>query len=133
MNHPIAAATMATIVPARNALTMKWNASALRTSSTTFQVSLTSAPVESTPASVSMAVQIGVVRRGLGVTDDHQPSVGSMEHLDRRAVEAAQRLGRDHRARITRRGTAACEVHDQIEEAEDRIHVVRDDDHGHLL
>src|SRR5207247_1247959 len=116
MNQPTAAAMIATIVPARIALSMKWNASSLRTSSTRFHVSRTVVPPRSMSVSGMTApvVQVGVVRRGLGMADDHEPSVGGLEHLDRRPVQPAQRLGRDHVARIARGRTAAREVDDPI-------------------
>src|SRR5258708_39077998 len=80
MNQPTTAATTATIVPARSALSMKWNASALRTSSTRFGVSRT-------VASMSMAVPVvvvhlGAVRRRFGVTDDDALPRRRLDHLD---------------------------------------------------
>ena len=73
---------IATIVPARNALTMKWNASALRTSSTRFHVSRPLASASNVPASVSSmavaVVQVGVEGRGLGMPDDDEAPVGGV-------------------------------------------------------
>ena len=38
---------------------------------------------------------VGVVGRRLGLADDDEPAVGGGQHLDRRAVEPAERLGGD--------------------------------------
>src|SRR5690242_6663027 len=82
MNQPATAATTATTVPARSALSMKWKASALRTSSTMFGVSRTAASVN-----MAVVVHLGVIGRGFGVADDDELTVARLEHLDRRAVE----------------------------------------------
>src|SRR5690242_17697882 len=120
MNQPIPAATTAMIVPARNAFTMKWNASAFRTSSTRFHVSRTFTSVRSMTVTV---VHLGVIGRGLRMSDDDEAPVRRVQHLDGRSVEAAQRLGGDHVARIAARGAATREIYDPIEETEDRVHV----------
>ena len=43
-------------------------------------------------------VAAAVDERRLRLADDDEPSVGRAQHLDRRAVEAAERLARDHLA-----------------------------------
>ena len=80
-----------------------------------------------------MVMQIGVVARGLGLADDDEPPVGRAQDLDRRLVQAGERLGRDHLVGRSRDRAAGTEVHDAVEVREDRVHVVGDDHHGHLL
>src|SRR5216683_1217041 len=95
MNQPMLAATIATIVPARNALTMYGYASVLRTSSTTFHVSRTLAST-SNPAplvgNMTVAVmEIGVIGRGLGMTDDDESPIRRLHGSEGRGCRAARR------------------------------------------
>ena len=107
MNQPTTAATIATAVPARNALTMKWNAKRFAASAISARDTCVSVRV----------VQARVVARRLRLADHDEPAVGRVQHLDRRLVEARQRLGRDHLVRRARHRAAAPEVHDAIEVA----------------
>ena len=69
MNQPMTAATTATIVPARNAFTMKWNSRRRRTSSRRFHVKPLSAMVIRTPPASVMGVDVGL-------SDHDEPAVG---------------------------------------------------------
>ena len=78
-----------------------------------------------------MVMQVGVVARRLRLPDDDEPAVGRAQHLDRRAVQPRQRLGRDHLfAASPATAPPRAEVHDAVEVGEDRVHVVGDDHHG---
>src|SRR2546430_13440580 len=76
---------------------------------------------------------VAVDECGLGLTDDDEPAVGGMEDLDRCAVEAAERLARDLLFGSALDRAAAGEVDDAVEVADDRVDVVRDEQHGDLL
>ena len=82
MNQPIAPAITATIAPASSACTMKGNSVSCSRSPTGSQERLAS--------SVDMIVAGVVVGGRLRRADDDEAAVGGLEHLDRRAVEAAQ-------------------------------------------
>src|SRR5579862_4992445 len=126
MNQPIAPASTATAVPASSAFAMKWNSSSRCTSATGFH----EIPWK-IAASVLMARAVQV--RGLRLAHDDAPAVAAEQHLDRRGVQPAERLRGDHLlGRAGDRG-AAGEVHDAVEVAEDRVHVVRDEEHGDVL
>ena len=87
-------------VPASSALTMKWYSSSCATSCARFQVSVGCAASAGMRAvrRAGRIVAVVVMRRRLGLADDDQPAVGGAQHLDRRAVQRAQRLARDHLA-----------------------------------
>src|SRR5712692_6516219 len=93
MNQPVTPAMTATIVPASSALTMNGYEKSCRRSLIGFQES----PWKSEAS--SMRVAVAVHERRLGLSDDDEPAVGCSQHLDRCAVETAQRLARDHRLR----------------------------------
>ena len=65
--------------------------------------------------------------------DDDEPSVGRAQHLDRNAVQRGERLGRDHVFGLSFDRGPAGEVHDAVEVADDRVDVVRDEQHGDVL
>src|SRR3954453_14973102 len=75
----------------------------------------------------------GVDRGWLGRPDDDQAPIGGLEHLDRNVVETAQDLARDHLAGLADDSAAAREVDDAIEIAEDRVDIVRDEQHRYAL
>ena len=62
-----------------------------------------------------MLVAVAVMRGRLGQPDDDEPSVGGLQHLDRDAVEAAQRLGGDHLARRADGRVPGAEVDDAVQ------------------
>src|SRR4051794_3317783 len=66
-------------------------------------------------------------------TDDDQPPVGGREDLDRRPVEACQRLAGDDLAGRARGGAPVGHVDHPVERREDRVHVVRDHQHRDVL
>src|SRR5256714_13152366 len=125
MNQPVTPAMTATIVPAASALTMKGYVKSCWTSVSGFQES----PWKTAASGMSAAVDGG----GVGLTDDDEPAVGGTEDLDRRAVEAAERLARDHLFGSALDRAAAGEVDDAVEVADDRVDVVRDEQHGDPL
>src|SRR5439155_16448151 len=125
MNQPVTPAITATIVPAASALTMKGYVKSCWTSVSGFQ--------ESPWKTAASGMTVAVDEWGLGLTDDDEPAVGGMEDLDRRAVEAAERLARDHLFGSALDRAAAGEVDDAVEVADDRVDVVRDEQHGDLL
>src|SRR5436189_1509606 len=127
INQPVTPAMTATIVPASSALTMNGKAKSWRTSSAGFQES----PWK-TEAS-SMLVPVSVDERSFRLADDDEPAVGGAQHLDRRAVEAAERGARDHLGGAAFDGAAAGDVDDAVEVAEDRVDVVGDEQHRDLL
>src|SRR2546421_3176230 len=106
MNHPMAPATTATIVPARKALTMNGNSNSWRTSSSRFQVKC--APITGAPPSAAardracvhigslagarsrVLVAVGVVRGRFRLAHDDEAAVRRLEHLNRRAEQAGQ-------------------------------------------
>src|SRR5438876_3197600 len=127
MNQPMTPAITATIVPASSALTMNWNEKSSWRSVTGFQES----PWKI--AASGMFVTVAVNEGRLGLPDDDEPSVGGVQHLDRRSVEPAERLARDHLFRASFDGGAAGDVDDAVEVAEDRVDVVGDQQDGHVL
>src|SRR5438045_2520421 len=108
MNQPVTPAMTATIVPASSALTMKGSAKSWRTSSTRFQDS----PWKT--AASTMVVPVAVHERRFGLSDDDQSAVRGVQHFDRRAVETAERLTRDHLVRPALDCAAAGEVDDAV-------------------
>src|SRR5947208_1790156 len=118
MNQPVTPAITATIVPASSALTMNWKERSCCTSLTGFQ----DRPWKS--AASTMRVTVAVHERGLGLPDDDEPAVGGAQHLDRSAVETAQRLARDHFFRPALDRGAARDVDDPVEVAQDRVDVL---------
>ena len=69
----------------------------------------------------------------LGLADDDEPAVTCREDLDRCAVQPGQRLTGDDLSGRSRDGGAACEVHDVVDVAEDRVDVMRDEQDGDPL
>src|SRR4051812_39834058 len=100
MNHPTVPASTATMEPARKALTMNWNSNRSRT---TFMLRR------------SRRMAVVVVRGRFGLADDDEPAVGRAQHLDRRAVEVAERLAGDHLVRRPGRRAALSQVHHPID------------------
>src|SRR2546423_1430762 len=125
MNQPVTPAMTATIVPAASALTMKGYVKSCWTSVSGFQ--------ESPWKTAASGMTVAMDEWGLGLTDDDEPAVGGMEDLDRRPVEAAERLARDHLFGSALDRAAAGEGDDAVEGADDRVDVVRDKQHGDLL
>src|SRR5438874_2627122 len=121
MNHPITPAITATIVPAASACCMNGNAKSARTSVT----GLHESPVK-TALMRMVPVQVGR-------PDHHEPSVGRAEHFDRHPVERAERLRGDDLLRRPFHRRAAGEVDDAVEVADDRVHVVRDEQDCNVL
>src|SRR4051812_48858631 len=119
---------MPTTVPARSALTMNGKSKSWLTSRAMSQVSCGSAD-----AATSVLVPVVVVRRCLGLTDDDESAVGRGEHLDARAVEPAQRRTGDHLRGGADGRAPLPEVDHAVHVAEDRVDVVRDQQHGHAL
>src|SRR5262245_14550240 len=110
MNQPVAAASTATIVPARYALTMNGRDHMSWTSAMRFHEKAGSliAPARS-------SVPVAVVGRRLRLSDDDEPPVGGPEHLDRDAVERGEHLRGDHLVRRTADGAALAEVDDPVQ------------------
>src|SRR5439155_6134221 len=127
MNQPVTPAMTATIVPASIALTMNGNEKSWRTSSTRFQDSPRKI------AASGMGVAIAVDKRGFRLADDDEPAVRRAQHLDRRAVETTEVGTRDHIVGGPLDRTTAGEVDNTVEVAEDRVDVVGDEQHCHLL
>src|SRR5438552_1329416 len=92
-------------------------------SSTTFQES----PWKT--AASTMPVTVAVDERGLRLADDDEPSVRGAQHLDRDAVEAAERGGGDHLVGAAFDRAPIGEVDDSVEVAEDRVDVMGDEQH----
>src|SRR5439155_25546588 len=61
------------------------------------------------------------------LSDDDESAVGGAQHLDRYAVQAGERLARDHLLRRALDRRAFRDVDDTVEVAEDRIDVVSDE------
>src|SRR5438067_2118277 len=91
MNQPVTPARTATIVPASRALTMNGYETSWRTSSARFHDS----PSKMAASSMGV-VPVAVDERRLRLPDDDQAAIRGAQHLDRRAVESAERFGRDH-------------------------------------
>src|SRR4051812_44030791 len=89
MNQPITPASTATTVPARKAFTMKWKSNSWATSRARFQLS--GAVASASTSDVAVAVMSGC----FGLTHHDEAAVGRPQHLDGRAVQLRQRLGRD--------------------------------------
>src|SRR5437868_1413328 len=121
MNHPITPAITATIVPAASACCMNGNVKSVRTSVT----GLHESPVKTELVSM-VPVQVGCA-------DHHEASVGRSEDFDRDAVQRAERLRRDDLLRRTFDRRAAGEVDDAVEVADDRVHVMRDEQDCNVL
>src|SRR5438105_8476991 len=125
MNQPVTPAMTATIVPASSALTMKGYARSWWRSVSGFQ--------ESPWKTAALGMTVAVDERGFRLPDDDEPAVGGVQNLDRCAVEAAERFARDHLfGRALDRATAG-EVDDAVEVADDRVDVMRDEQHSDLL
>src|SRR5207247_4940926 len=88
---------------------------------------------ESPSKTAASGMTVAMDEWGVGLTDDDEPAVGGMKDLDRRAVETAERSARDHLFRRALDRAAAGEVDDAVEVADDRVDVVRDEQHGDLL
>src|SRR5436305_385537 len=121
MNQPMTPAITATAVPASSALTMNGNVRSERTSSTGFHES----PVKTDSMSM-VPVQVGSA-------DHHEPAIRCAENLDRHAVQRTERLRRDDFFRRAFHCRPTGEIHDTVEVADDRVHVVRDEHHGDVL
>src|SRR3954471_1174106 len=80
-----------------------------------------------------MRVAIAGYERRFRLADGDEAPVGSVQHFDRGAIETAERLGRDHFLRPALHRTAAGEVDDAVEGAEDRVDVVGDEQHRDAL
>src|SRR6516225_5116436 len=84
MYQPATAASTATIVPASSALTMNGNVNSSRRS-------VTGSSESCVFTSRNQFVAVAVHVRRLGLADHDQASVSGPEHLDRGAVQLAQR------------------------------------------
>src|SRR5438045_353258 len=115
----------ATIVPASSALTMNGYVNSCRKSSSRFH----DKPWKTAASSMAVAVMAG----RLGLADDDEPPVRGVQHLDRHAEEPRQRLARDHISRPAADRAAAGDIDDLVDEAEDRVDVVRDEQDGDVL
>src|SRR5205085_1148135 len=102
MNQPVTPAMTATIVPASSALTMKGYAKSWCMSVSGFQES----PWNTAASGMTVAVHEG----SFWLPDDDEPAVGGMQDLDRRPVETAEGLARDHVFRRTFDRAAAGEL-----------------------
>src|SRR5437879_3287642 len=111
MNQPVTPAMTATIVPASSALTMNGKETSCWRSLIGFQES----PWKM--AASGMRVTVAVDERRLGLSDHDEPAVGGAQHLDRRGVETAERLARDHLFRPAFDGGASSDVDDAVEVA----------------
>ena len=140
MYQPTTAPTIATIVPARNALTMNGKLNMSLTSSSRFHDQVAchwrfpleiTTPTQRVSSMRLPGVAIGMMCRCFWLPDDHQPTVGCAQYLDRRLVQRRQDLGGDDLRRCSAHCTTVGEVNHLIEVRQDRIHVVRDHQHGH--
>src|SRR5690242_1702339 len=93
MNQPAIPAMTATIVPASSALTMNGYAVSCWKSDTGSHDRPAAAR---TLAMVVASMPVAVVSRGLRDPGHDQPSVLTVEHVDRDAVQLTQRVRRDH-------------------------------------
>src|SRR5439155_10404599 len=84
-------------------------------------------------AASSMLVAVAMDERGFRLADDDEPPVRGAQHLDRGAVEAAERLAGDHLVGAAFDRAAAGEVDHAVEVAEDRVDVVRYEQDRDLL
>src|SRR2546421_10342300 len=125
MNQPVTPAMTATIVPASSALTMNGYVNSCRKSSSRFH----DRPWKTAASSMAVAVMEG----RLGLAADDEPPVRGVQHLDRHAEEPRQRLARDHISRPAADRAAAGDIDDLVDEAEDRVDVVRDEQDGDVL
>src|SRR5690348_7750856 len=117
MYQPTTAASTATIVPASSALTMNGKANSSRRS----VIGLSESWVL---ISGHELVPVTVMVRRLRMPDDDQAAVGRPQHLDRRAVQLAQRARRDHLLDHPAPGAPAGQVDHVVEVAEQRVDVV---------
>ena len=62
-----------------------------------------------------------MVARRVGLADHHEPTVGGVQHLDRRLVEPRQRVSGEHFLRRARHRAAAPEVNDPVEIRERKL------------
>src|SRR5579864_4522263 len=121
MNQPITPAMTATIVPAASACCMNGNVKSACTSVTGF------------PESPVKTELVGMVPMEIGRADHHEPPVGGAKNVDRHAVQRAQRLGGDDVFRRALHRGSARDVDDAVEVADDRVDVVRDEQHCDVL
>src|SRR5579864_2263210 len=98
MNQPITPAMTATIVPAASACCMNGNVKSARTSVTGFHES---------PVKIELVSMVAVQ---VGRSDHDEPAIGCAEHVDRHAVQRAQRLGGDDVLRRPFHGGLARDV-----------------------
>src|SRR5262249_50884947 len=124
-NQPVTPAITATIVPASSAWTMNGKRKSSRTSWTRFQES----PWKTAASGMGVRVPVAVHERRLRLADDDEAAGGRVQHLDRRAVQAAERLARDHVRGPSLDRAAAGEVDDAVEVADQRVDVVGDEHH----
>src|SRR3974390_3489060 len=116
MYQPTPAASTATIVPASIALTMNGNVSSSRRS----VIGLSESCVF-TSRDEFVAVSVHV--RSLGLADDDHAPVLRSQHLDRGAVELAERRGRDDCLDRAAHRASAGHVDHLVEVAEERVDV----------
>src|SRR5437764_11798386 len=76
---------------------------------------------------------VSVDERRLRLADDDETPIRRAQDLDRRSVETTEGLARDHVLGSSFHRTAPGDVDDAVEVAEDRIDVVRDEQHGDVL
>src|ERR1700690_814062 len=124
MYQPTTAASTPTIVAASSALTMNgnWSTSWMSRSRSKESVGLDIG-----------SVTVAVVVRRLGRPDDDQPAVARPQHLDRGSVQAAQLRARDDVRDRAGQRLAAGEIDHAVEIAEQRVHVVGDEQDGDAL
>src|SRR5450759_1160083 len=119
ISQPTRAAITATTLPASSALTMKWYSSSSPRSRARFRLSRGLVISEGIGMAVAMAGAVGVavvmVGRGLGLADHHQAAVGGLQHLDRHAVERAERLAGDDLLDRPPHGPPAGQVEDPVD------------------
>src|ERR1700730_13985715 len=119
MTQPISPATIATMVPARNAFTMKWNSNICRTSRARSHDK--PEPLSVMAMRVDASIQVRVIGRGFGLSDHDETSIRGVQHLDRRPVQPAQRRARNALGRSTGNRAAAGDVDDPINVRQDRV------------
>src|SRR5438445_11391218 len=115
MNQPTTPAITATTVPASSALTMNGKAVSCWKSDTG------SSDWPAPPANLASTMASAVAGWGLRQTDDDAAAVRGLEHLDRHAIQAAQRRSRDHLARRPGDRPTGAEVHHAVEVAQQRV------------
>src|SRR5262249_15643086 len=122
MYQPSAPATTATIVPARNALTMNGYWKSCMPGSERLRSDRH-----------GVAVPVGVPGRGFGLADHDQPAVGGPQHLHRRPVQVGEDRGPDHLVGRAADRAAPGDIGDPVEVADDRVDVVGDQHDGDLV